>query len=115
MIDYDKQVVATLSQILPTYFELHLSKQCSVPCISYILRNDYTVTNGDTIGYSKIQYQVKVWSNKQEDLQTYSAHIDKALRQLGFSRISTGEIYDINSAMKQKIMVYEAQYKEDFD
>lgn len=60
MIDYNKQLVAALNKVLPTYYELALVSGTKTPCISYSEINNYTDINGDTIGYSKITYQVKV-------------------------------------------------------
>ena len=115
MINYHTELVDTLNNILPTYYELTLTTGTQTPCISYMERNNYVVANGNTLGYSKVQYQIKVWSNTVEDLQEYSTQIDNALRAKGFTRISVGELYDINSTMKQKIMVYEALAKENFE
>jgi hypothetical protein len=72
--------------------------------------NNYSATEtiGATVGYSRLSYQVKVWSNKIEELQEYSIKIDKALRAIGFKRVSTTELYDNNSTMTQKILNYEA-------
>ena len=114
MIDYNKQLVATLKTILPTYYELALVSGTQTPCISYSEINNYVDVNGDTLGYSKITYQVKVWGTDIEVLQKYAVQIDSALRKLGFTRISTGELYDRNSAMIQKIMTFEATAYEEF-
>jgi len=37
------------------------------------------------------------------------------MRKLGFNRISAGELWDRGSAMKQKILVYEALANEQFE
>jgi hypothetical protein len=58
---------------------------------------------------------VKVWANRIADLQKYSVEIDKALRALGFKRISSGELYDNQSTMIQKILTYEALALEEFN
>lgn len=114
MIDYHANIVTALNNILPTVYELNLNPDTDVPCISYMERNNYSYADGDTLGYSKISYQVKVWGYTIEQLQQYAIEIDDALRGLGFTRVSSGELYDINSTMKQKILVYEALAKEDF-
>lgn len=114
MIDYHANIVTALNNILPTVYEFNLSPDIEVPCISYMERNNYSEADGDTIGYSRISYQVKVWGYSLEQLQQYALLIDNALRGLGFKRTSSGELYDINSTMKQKILVYEALAKEDF-
>jgi hypothetical protein len=57
---------------------------------------------------------VKVWGNKLADLQRYAVEIDKALRTLGFKRMSSGELYDKESTMIQKILTYECLALEEF-
>jgi hypothetical protein len=77
--------------------------------------NNYSSTTGDTLGYSVITYQVKVWGNNIGDLQKYALLIDDVLRPLGFKRISSGELYDNNSSMMQKILTYEALALENYE
>lgn len=60
MINYHKEVVAALNTVLPTHYELHLHTGLSTPCISYMELNNAAEETGDTIGYSRLQYQVKV-------------------------------------------------------
>ncbi len=115
MINYHNTLVSTLKTILPTYYELNLTKDCTVPCISYIERNNYIKEKGDNIGYNVVSYQVKVWANSISVIQDYALQIDEALRLLGWRRISSGELYDNNSSMIQKVMVYEALFYENFN
>lgn len=114
MIDYTKELVAALNTILPTYHELRLTKGTKTPCISYQERNNSVDTNGDTLGYSRISYTVKVWGNDIAVLNKYAMDIDKLLRPLGFKRVSVNELYDINSTMIQKILTFEALALEVF-
>ena len=114
MIDYNKILVSTLKNILPTYHELVLTKDTETPCISYQERNNSAEESGDTLGYSRLSYTVKVWAYDIETIQRYSLEIDNAMRLLGFKRISSGELYDINSTMIQKILTYEALAKEEY-
>jgi hypothetical protein len=115
MIDYTKELVTALKSVLPTYYELALVSGTKTPCISYSETNNYTDVNGDTIGYSRITYQVKVWGTDIELIQKYAVQVDNVLRPLGFTRLSTGELYDRNSAMIQKIMTFEATAYEEFN
>lgn len=108
MIDYHKQLVSALNNILPTHYEMALHSGLETPCISYQENNNYVVDSGDTLGYSRISYTVKVWGNNISALQSYAIAIDAALRPLGFKRVSTGELKDNESTMIQKIMSYEA-------
>ena len=115
MINYHSELVSALSSILPTHYELVLHRGLTTPCISYMELSDIANEEGDTLGYSSIQYQVKVWGNEIEKLQQYALEIDKALRPLGFKRISCHELYDRESAMIQKILTYEAKALEEFN
>lgn len=114
MIDYGPTLVATLSTILPTYYEMTLVRGTKTPCISYMETNNYTTEQGDTLGYSRLAYQIKVWGNDIGELNSYACQIDAALRPLGWTRMQTGELYDRNSTMIQKILQYEARAYETF-
>lgn len=115
MIDYHKELLSILSKILPTYFELNLTHDVSVPCITYLELNDYEEYKGDTLGYSIIRYQIKVWSTKLSELQSYGQQIDNALRKAGWTRVSALELYDTDTAMKQKVFNYEARFREIYE
>ena len=114
MIDYNATLVSTLNKILPTHYEMVLTSTTKTPCISYMELNNVDTDTGNTIGYSRIQYQVKVWSNRVKDLQEYSMEIDKALRPLGWRRVGSQELHDRNSSMLQKILTYEALAFENY-
>lgn len=114
MIDYHAELVTALNSVLPTHYEMALTSKTKTPCISYMETNNYVSTSGDTLGYSYITYQVKVWGNNIAELQKYALQIDSVLRPLGFKRIASGELYDNNSTMIQKILTYEAMALEDY-
>ena len=114
MIDYHKNLVSALSAVLPTHYEMALTSKTATPCISYMETNNYSSTTGDTLGYSVISYQVKVWANDIALIQKYALDVDNALRSLGFKRVASGELYDNNSAMIQKTLTYEAQALENY-
>ena len=114
MIDFNKELVSALNTILPTHYEMALTKTTTTPCISYMELNNYVAVSGSTIGYSYITYQVKVWGNKISVLNKYALEIDKVLRPLGFKRVSSGELYDNQSTMIQKILTFEALALEDY-
>lgn len=108
MIDYSKELVSALNSVLPTIHELALTSNTKTPCISWQERNNFTSSLGNTREYSTISFTVKVWGLDMEDIQRYAMEVDATLRPLGFKRISSGELYDVNSAMIQKILTYEA-------
>lgn len=115
MNEYHSNLRNALNSILPTYYELMLNSSIKTPCISYIGLNNYAQTNGDTLGYSRVSYRVKVWGNDISKLLAYAQQIDDVLRPLGYKRISCGELYDRESTMLQVIMTYEGLALENFD
>ena len=114
MIDYHSTLLSALKKILPTHYELVLNSGLETPCISYMELYNAAEQEGDTLGYSRIQFQIKVQSNKIEELQKYALQIDAALRPLGWKRINAVELHDPNSTMMQKVMTYEATGFENF-
>ena len=114
MIDYHAELVKALNKVLPTHYEMTLTSKTKTPCISYMEVNNYVSTSGDTLGYSRIVFQVKVWGNDIAELQKYALQIDAVLRPLGFKRTATNELYDNGSTMIQKIMTFEALALEDY-
>lgn len=114
MVNYHDKLVSALNAVLPTYYEMALTSKTNTPCISYMEINNAVSENGDTLGYSTISYQVKVWGNKISDIQNYALQIDDVLRPIGFKRVSTVELYDFDSTMIQKVMTYEALALEEY-
>ena len=114
MINYHAELVSALNKILPTHYEMALTSKTKTPCYSYMETNNYSTDSGDTIGYSRLTFQVKVWGNNIATLQEYALKADAALRPLGFKRISSGELYDNASTMIQKIMSYECLAVENY-
>ena len=115
MINYHKELVSALNSVLPTHYEMILTSKTKTPCISYMEINDYVDSSGDTLEYSRKTYQVKVWANDIGTIQQYALQVDNVLRPLGFKRISSGELYDNNSSMIQKIFLYECLALEQFN
>ena len=114
MINYHTELVSALRTVLPTHYEMALTSKTQTPCISYQERNNYDAETGDTLGYSRISYTVKVWGNSIAELQQYALEIDCVLRPLGFKRTASGELYDNQSTMIQKILTYEALAFENY-
>ena len=114
MINYHASIVAALNKILPTHYEMVLHSGTATPCISYMELTNIDDTIGDTRGYSRLQYQVKVWGSDIKELQQYALRVDKAMRALGFKRVGATELYDNASSLMQKILTYEALALEDY-
>ena len=114
MINYHAELVRALNTVLPTHYEMTLTSKTKTPCISYMETNNYVSASGNTLGYSRVTYQVKVWGNNISELQKYALQIDAVLRPLGFTRIASGELYDRESTMIQKILTFEALALEDY-
>ncbi len=114
MIDYHSNLVSALNTVLPTHYELALTTNTQTPCISYQERNNYDTTTGETLGYSKIVYTVKIWADDIAIIQQYVKHVDKVLRPIGFKRTSSNELGDKLSTRIQKILTYEANALENY-
>lgn len=109
MIDYHKQIVNALKTIeLPVHYEMTLHSGLATPCISYMELSNIATNQGDTVAYSRLQYQIKVWSTDISEIQNYAIQIDNVMWSEHFRRVGCNEMYDNNSAMIQKIMTYEA-------
>ena len=117
MINYHKELLSALETILPgkVHYEMILHSGLKTPCISYMELNNYSSETGDTLGYSRITYQIKVWSNDIGEIQKYALKIDEVSRPLGFKRIASGELYDNQSSMIQKVMTFEALGLESYE
>lgn len=114
MVNYHAELVKALNTVLPTHYELALTSKTETPCISYMELNNYAVATGENLGYSRISYQIKVWDTNIGNIQNYALQVDNCLRPIGFSRVSTTELFDNESTMIQKIMTYEALCFEEF-
>ena len=114
MTDYTPTLVKALNTILPTHYELKLSSGTKTPCISYQERSNAAQEQGETVGYSRISYTIKVWGNDLEQLNKYAQQIDNVLRPLGWKRTGANELHSYQSAMIQKIMTYEALFYETY-
>jgi hypothetical protein len=112
MLTSKKQVVAALSKILPCYYELFCDSKTQMPCITYIENNNYSEQTGDTLGYSSIEYTIKVWATEITDIELYSAQADKAMREMGFKRISANELTVENQI--ERVLTYSALGLEQF-
>ena len=108
MIDFHKEFAKALQTVLPTHYEMTLTAGRATPCISYMELNNSVEIGTDAAEYSRITYQVKVWSTELSELQTYALRVVDAVRPLGFKRTGSRELYDNNSTMIQKIMTFEA-------
>lgn len=114
MINFHTNLVSALNTVLPTHYEMALTSNTKTPCISYMETNNYVSNHGSTLGYSRVVYQIKIWAKDIALIQQYAVKVDAVLRPLGFKRIASGELYDNESSMIQKIMTYEGLALEDY-
>lgn len=114
MIDFNTNIVEALKTILPTHYELKLSSGTKTPCISYQERSNAATDTGDTLGYSRISYTIKVWGNDLEQLNNYAKQIDNKLRPMGWKRTGANELHSYQSSLIQKILTYEALALENY-
>ena len=113
MINLHKTIVSNLKEILPCHYEMILHSDIKTPCISYMQLDNPTMAKGDTLEYSTLTYQIKIWANNLSEIQENAIKIDNKMRALGFKRLNSRELFDKNSTMIQKILTYEIFLKED--
>ena len=92
MIDVKKDLVAALKSATSwtVYYEL-LYKPGTIPAITYKELENNDLLNGDSVDYSTIRYEIKVWSYSMDEVIAKSIAIDSALKALGWSRYSSFE------------------------
>ncbi len=116
MYNAHSELVAALNTVgIPVHYELFLHSGLETPCTSYLPLQNRVNVNGDTLGYSDLSYQIKVWANDIALIMQYAQAIDNVLRPLGWRRTNYNELYDTNSTMIQGIMNYEAMASENFN
>ena len=111
MIDIRSKIVETLSEILPTYYELYLQSEVELPCVTYTELSDVAREEGDTLRYSDHLIQVKLNAKDLTDIVTYTPLIDAALWELGGKRSSSQE-FTLNANIV-KVITYEFRTLEE--
>lgn len=112
MVDFGKTIQATLEEILPCYYELFADGETPKPCITYQEYNNSDTRYGETLGYSAVQFMVKIWANDLDPMYDNALLVDKAMRRLGFHRVSATELTAGNQICKA--MLYEGLGLENY-
>lgn len=113
MIDYKPTLYEELCSLgLPVEYELFLTKDTQLPCISYQEGLNVADREGDTLGYSYVQFRIKIWAREEKTIAQYSLLIDSLMRKLGFTRITTSELW--LDGIGQNLLVYRGLGKETF-
>ena len=114
MIDVKKDVYSKLSSLgLPCFYEVFLTKDTKLPCISYFEIANLSDSVGDTMGYSTIRMSTKIWAKDVKTLVEYSGKVDAAMRELGYKRVNSNELW--LDGIGQLQLTYQAQALEEFN
>ena len=105
MLNEHKNIVTALNPILPTYYELVSDSTTPKPCITYCEQKNNQAESADNIGYSWVGYYIKIWDDDIARVQSNAILVDKAMREIGYKRISSTELFVDNDICK--IMIYE--------
>jgi len=97
MINQKQELVSLLMTAtnLPVNYELFI-RPAIIPSISYTENDNVDLYIGDTMEYSTITYQLKVWAYSLNDISTYTASIDVAMKTAGYRRTFYQELNDEN-------------------
>lgn len=101
MIDIKQSLVTTLDTAvaIPVYYDLFY-KPGVIPCVTYIEIDDSSLLDGDTLRYSTLRYQIKIYAKTMADIVTNAGLIDTALFNAGWRRYSSIETNDDNYIIK---------------
>lgn len=114
MIDITPLVVEKLNQVLPAQYEMFLDTSLGLPCISYTQIENADDLLGNTRGYSRITYKIKIWCNEVSNITQYGIEIDNKLAELG--RFHRNGVQDIRYGdLICRIMDYSVLVNEIYD
>jgi len=114
MIDYKPTLITELSALgLPVLNENTMASNDTYPVITYNLSTDVARDTGDTLGYSDIYYNIKVWGKRIAEIESIAVQIDNKMRTLGFRRIATAELWF--NGICQKELRYRGLGRERFE
>ena len=113
MIDATKELITALKAAtnVEVYYEFFADGSVPKPCVTVQEYSNDDDIYGETLGYSTIQYMVKVWGTSKAEIQALGLLIDPAMRELGFHRESATELMVDHEICK--LMLYEALGFED--
>ena len=114
MIDATKEIITALKTAtsLEVYYEFFADGSTPKPCVTVQEYSNSDDVYGETLGYSVVQYMVKVWGTSKSEIQSISLLIDPAMRELGFHRESATELMVDHQICK--LMLYEAEGWEEY-
>lgn len=116
MVNYHVNIVDLLRTInLPVHYEMVLHRGLSTPCLSYMELSNNVISQGDTVSYSEIEYQIKCWGTSIKEILEVAQQVENVLRPYGWVRTSTTELADNNSNMIQKIMTFRRIFREKYN
>lgn len=114
MINYKPTLITELSALgYPVLLEDAMANNNTYPVITYFLSSDAARATGDTLGYSDIYYNIKVWGKRSSEIEPIAVSIDSKMRSLGFRRIATTELWF--NGVCQKELRYQGLGRERFE
>jgi hypothetical protein len=85
-VDYHKQLKLLLEQTgHPAYYEL-FNKAKTIPCLTFYEITSPEIAHGDTLAYTDLNYQIKVWAKDISTVQAIYSSLDLLMREAGFTR-----------------------------
>ena len=101
MIDVKQQLVATLKAATgyEVFYEF-FTQPVTLPCITYREIDNIDTLTGDTMEYSEIRHEIRIYTTTPSDMAVKSAAIDAALKAIGYRRIYAYEDNDANRLVK---------------
>lgn len=112
MLDVKKTIVSNLKEVQTNVkYELDVESP-TLPLITYKTINDVVHAYGDSLGYSDIIFQIKVWATKVSEIASLTQQIDAKMRALGLTRSYYTELKEADVIIG--VMQYSGLVKEEF-
>lgn len=115
MSNLKKEIVSNLQAAvgLEVLYELFCDSTTKKPVITYLEANDKDVAIGDTLGYSRVNFYIKLWGDNLASLEPYREALKAEMRRMGFVRESYNEL--VMGSQICMIWLFQGLYREVYE
>lgn len=97
MVCYKKQFIALLEEAVGEDANIiydSFVEEEQTPCVSYLEIANISTADGNTVRYSRITFQVRIWDTAVGVVEDLAETIDDTLVSNGFSRVYATDLKD---------------------
>lgn len=113
MIDVKQSIVSTINTAtgVTTYYELFYQPG-ELPAITYKEIDNASLYRGDTVNYSTLRFEVKIYARTLSEISTISYALDQAMMAEGWVSYFSTEANDGNNTIIKVIRYVAIGYDE---